>query len=161
MDINTLLPDEAFENSFQRGPVEPGKYKLKVFPKVYARKAKSGDRYISLGLAAVENENGNRVNSDIINKILPIEGVDSKGNSKCGMFAGFFSALGLEKEQVRNLLATLHETLPADPDGEEVNLSIAGEPLYLEGRFVMGSVKVEEYQGEDKNSVSSVWAVTE
>lgn len=169
MDLENLIPDDAFDTGFESTIVPAGHYKVKCIkgaPRV--KTSRAGNRYLTVRLAATETKEGDRVNSEIIYHTIPIEGTDKNGKSLVGMFAGFFSAFGLEKDDVRGILASLLESAPAagettnaeGNEGVDVQLNLNGDHFSLDNRTLMASVKVEEYQGKEKNTISSVWADT-
>lgn len=164
-DLETLLTDDDFATGFEQTIVDPGKYKVKTLDdKPRIRVAESGNRYLNIRLAATETASGERVNSKVIYHSVPFEGVNKKGEPNRRMFAGFFSALGLEKDAVKSVYANLMETAPvaaAIGDDTEVALAINGDPISLKGRVAMASIKKEEYAGKESNKISSVWAAAE
>lgn len=168
MDINELLTDEDFKTGFESELVPAGKYKLKVIkgnPRI--KVAESGNRYLNLRLAATETDAGEKVNSKIIYHSVPFEGENKNGNSNRGMFAGFFTALGLDKDAVKSVYADLVATAPKAAeitDKTEVQLRLNGDNFNLDNRTLMGSIKEHSYtnkSGEtvNDNRVGSVWAI--
>lgn len=166
-DIENLLTDEDFKTGFESEIVAEGKYKLKVIkglPRI--KVSEGGNRYLNLRLAAIETETGEEVNSKVIYHTVPFEGVNKNGDYNRGMFAGFFTAIGLDKDAVRSVYASLLAEAPAARDiGEktEVTLKLNGDILSLDNRTLMGSVKIRTYtnkKGEavTENRVGSVWA---
>lgn len=161
MDIENMLTDDDFKSGFEAELVPAGKYLVKCIkgnPRI--KVSKTGNRYLNLRLAAVETEGGERVNSKIIYHIVPIEGTNKKGQRNAAMFAGFFSALGLDKDAVRELYTELLTSAPTAEsigDDTEVQLTLRGDKFDLTGRTLMASVKEDEYQGKTKNVIGSVW----
>ena len=164
-DIENLLTDDDFKTGFEPEVVPAGKYRMMLIkgaPRI--KVSKSGNRYLTVRLVAKETQDGERVNSKVIYHSIPFEGVNKNGNSNKGMFAGFFSALGLEKDQVKDLYANLLSEAPAPDvigDREEVTLKLAGEVFDLGGRELMASVKQDTYNEVTRNVVGSVWTLTE
>lgn len=158
-----LLTDDDFDTGFENEIVPAGKYKVKTIkgnPRI--KVSKSGNRYLNFRLAAIETLEGERVNSKIIYHTVPIEGTDKNGNPLRRMFAAFFTALGLDKTAVRSVYTGVIETAPASADiadDTEVELTLNGDRFSLDGRELMASIKVEEYEGKESNKISSVWAV--
>lgn len=166
MNIEAMLTDDDFLTGFEGEVIPKGKYIIKCIkgnPRV--RTSKAGNRYLNIRLAAVANADGETVNSEIIYHTVPFEGTDKNGNPLRRMFAGFFSALGLEKDAVREIYAGLLEAAPiageTEEKGTEVQLTLGGDHFTLDGRTLMASIKVEEFEGTERNVVSSVWAIKE
>jgi hypothetical protein len=174
MSVEELLSDDIFEEIESSSPtytvVPKGHYVLKIGRNTArVRTAKSGDRYLSLMLAPVATATGESVNGKTIFHTVPFEGTfqttDKSGatveRKKAAFFASFFGkGLGLTRDQVRSALASIIDVQPA-VEGTDVTISIDGEPLALEGRTLMGSVRVEEYNGIESNKIGSVWAIAE
>ena len=164
-DLENLLTDDDFKTGFEPEVVPAGKYKamlLKGAPRI--KVSKTGNRYLTVRLVAKETIDGERVNSKVIYHSIPFEGVNKNGNSNKGMFAGFFTALGLEKEEVKDLYANLLTEAPAPEaigDREEVTLMLGGEVFDIGGRELMASIKQDTYNEVTRNVVGSVWALKE
>lgn len=162
---NSLLPDDAFQ-TFKAGPVEEGKYVLAVIETkaapntIRVRKSKtSGNRYAEILLSPKETLDGVRVNGSLVNHRLMLEGTDKNGKTLTGNFAGFFSALGFDKDQTRAIHAALIEdSSSASEEGIQVPLKLNGDQISIAGKKIAGSLKTEEYNGKVKNAVKSVWA---
>lgn len=164
MEHENLIPDEAFDTGFTSSLQPEGKYVAQIVsPKVKIKTSKTGNRYLKVYAATKATEDGAPAHSELISKIVMIEGTNSKGNANVNMFAQFFSSLGYEKDEVRALLAELLETAPSanevSEDEADVQLSINGETLNLKGKEFMAKVKVEEYNGQERNTIASTWAI--
>lgn len=165
MNIEETLTDEDFASGFSGGVLEAGKYKVRVVganPRIKVSKA--GNRYLNIALAAVETASGEKVKSDLIYHSVPFEGTNKSGGLNRKMFAGFVTALGLDKDAARSVFASLMETAPSadsiDPSAKtEVQLTINGDSISLAGRELMASIKTEDYEGTTSNRISSLWAV--
>ena len=165
IDLSALEGTEAFETSYPEAQLlEAGKYTLTVRGKEVRakRSVNSGNVYLTVAVAATADASGEKVNSQLIYNMIPFEGTNKSGTANVLQFAKFFSALGLDPDQVRALAENVAGQIGDIGSGEEATLSlaIAGEPYSPTGTAFMGSIKQDEYNGKTKNVVSSVWAKT-
>lgn len=179
MTIEDVLTDDLFDeietSNTSFGIVPKGTYRLRVSTEKAEGQARvrtgkaSGDRYLSVIMAPVATKTGEAVSGSAIFHTVPFEGTfegtDKDGNTvtreKAVFFAQFFTGLGLDRSQVRSVLESVFATAPAATDtgdkGTNIGLSINGEPFSLEGRELMGSVRIEEYNGKESNKIGKVW----
>lgn len=162
------LTDDIFEELAGNTPnkeytvVPAGHYRLKCLdasPVVTTSKA--GNLMLNVRLAPIATKDGDEVAGKVIYHAIPFTGVNKNGQRNAGMFISLFKALGFEKDQITALYESAQSAEVADSvskDAPKASLSIAGEPVSLEGLTCFGSLKIEEYNGTEKNKISSVWA---
>lgn len=178
--MDDTIPNEIFDeleagsagNRPEPELLDEGYYKLKVITdavRIRVSKA-TGNRYLHIPVVAVATESGESVNSKVMNKIVMFEGLNKKGEANAKSFAAFFSkGLGYDRDDTQALYASLIASAPspeaiADTEYGSIDINLTfgehGEPLSLKGATLMGSVKQDTYNEKTRNTVASVWAVS-
>jgi hypothetical protein len=159
------VTDDDFDTGPAKEVVTPGHYKMRIINDAQLTTSKAGARKLLVPMVAYENTDGKRVNSKVIRHKITLEGSPKAEKVGADQFAQLLTAVGYTAEAVKNIAAALATSLPS---AEEIaagqygqisaNLNINGDPVNLKKRTLMGSLKVESYEGTEYNKVSSLWA---
>jgi hypothetical protein len=162
------LKDSDFDTGPAKVVVDKGFYRLRVIGEASLTTSKAGTRKLLVPMVAYETADGQTVNSKVIKHKITLEGSEKAEQVGSEQFASLFSALGFSTDATKAIATGLTENLPdaatiqAGQYGQiSANLSVNGDPVSIKKRTLMGSLKVESYEGTDYNRVSSLWAEKE
>jgi len=172
MNIEGILPDDLFdaiEAAEHREAAPAGSYQFKVNSdktKVFVTRA--GNRQLGISIVPVADTKGNAVSYESMYHKVPLEGkyTNRKGEERSllGITAGFFSNLGLDREDVRALIASALEVdIPADAKGgTDVQLLLAsGEFAALKDTPFGGKIEISTYEGKEYANIKETWRLAE